>query len=34
MTLDEKVKILDKMHGGMTAAAVGLTFRSYFDILF
>jgi hypothetical protein len=30
MTLDEKIKILDKLRGGMSAAAVGLTFRSYF----
>jgi hypothetical protein len=27
MTLDEKIKILDKLRGGMSAAAVGLTFR-------
>jgi hypothetical protein len=27
MTLDEKIKILDKLCGGMSAAAVGLTFR-------
>jgi hypothetical protein len=26
MTLDEKIKILDKLRGGMSAAAVGLTF--------
>jgi hypothetical protein len=25
--LDEKIKILDKLRGGMSAAAVGLTFR-------
>jgi hypothetical protein len=27
MTLDEKIKILGKLRGGMSAAAVGLTFR-------
>jgi hypothetical protein len=27
MTLDGKIKILDKLRGGMRAAAVGLTFR-------
>jgi hypothetical protein len=27
MTVDEKIKILDKLRGGMSAAAVGLTFR-------
>jgi hypothetical protein len=27
MTLDEKIKILDKLRGGMSTAAVGLTFR-------
>jgi hypothetical protein len=27
MTLDEKIKILDKLRGGMSAAAVGLTCR-------
>jgi hypothetical protein len=27
MTLDEKIKILDKLRCGMSAAAVGLTFR-------
>jgi hypothetical protein len=27
VTLDEKIKILDKLRGGMSAAAVGLTFR-------
>jgi hypothetical protein len=27
MTLDEKIKILDKSRGGMSAAPVGLTFR-------
>jgi hypothetical protein len=27
MTLDDKIKILDKLRGGMSAAAVGLTFR-------
>jgi hypothetical protein len=26
MTLDEKIKILDKLRGGMSAAAVSLTF--------
>jgi hypothetical protein len=26
MTLDEKIKIVDKLHGGMSTAAVGLTF--------
>jgi hypothetical protein len=27
MTLDEKIKIPDKLRGGLSAAAVGLTFR-------
>jgi hypothetical protein len=27
MTLDEKIKILDKLRNGMSAAVVGLTFR-------
>jgi phage gp16-like protein len=27
MTLDEKIKILDKLRGGMSVAAVGLIFR-------
>jgi hypothetical protein len=27
VTLDEKIKILDTLCGGMSAAAVGLTFR-------
>jgi hypothetical protein len=27
MTLDEKIQILDKLRSGMSAAAVGLTFR-------
>jgi hypothetical protein len=27
ITLDEKIKILDKLRGGISAAAVGLTFR-------
>jgi hypothetical protein len=27
MTLDEKIKILDNLRGGMSAAAVGLIFR-------
>jgi hypothetical protein len=27
MTLDDKIKVLDKLRGGMSAAAVGLTFR-------
>jgi hypothetical protein len=27
MTPDEKIKILDKLRGGMRAAAVGLTLR-------
>jgi hypothetical protein len=27
MTLDEKIKILDKLRGGMSATAVGLTLR-------
>jgi hypothetical protein len=27
MTLDEKMKILDKLHDDMSVAAVGLTFR-------
>jgi hypothetical protein len=27
MTLDEKIKILDNLRGGMSAAAVDLTFR-------
>jgi hypothetical protein len=26
MTLDEKIKILNKLHSGMSTAAVGLTF--------
>jgi hypothetical protein len=30
MILDEKIKILDKLRGGISAAAVGLTFRWYF----
>jgi hypothetical protein len=30
MTPDDKIKILDKLRGGMTAAAVGLTFSWYF----
>jgi hypothetical protein len=30
MTLDEEIKILGKLRGGMNAAAVGITFRSYF----
>jgi hypothetical protein len=30
MIPDEKIKILDKLRGGMSAAAVGLTFRWYF----
>jgi hypothetical protein len=29
MILDEKIKILDKLRGGMSPAAVGLTFRWY-----
>jgi hypothetical protein len=33
MTLDEKIKILDKLCGGMRAAAVGLTFRWYFILM-
>jgi hypothetical protein len=27
MTLDEKIQILDKLRGGMSAGAVGPTFR-------
>jgi hypothetical protein len=27
MALDDKIKILDKLRGGMSAAAVGPTFR-------
>jgi hypothetical protein len=27
MTLDDKIKILDKLRGGMSAAAVALAFR-------
>jgi hypothetical protein len=30
MTLDDKITIVDKLRTGMSAAAVGLTFRSYF----
>jgi hypothetical protein len=30
MSLEEKIKILDKLRGGMSAAAVGLTSRWYF----
>jgi hypothetical protein len=30
MALDEKIKILDKLRGGISAAAVGLTFRCHF----
>jgi hypothetical protein len=30
MTLDEKMKILDKLRSGMSAAAVGIPFRWYF----
>jgi hypothetical protein len=30
MTLDEKIKILGKMRGGMSEAAVGLIFRLCF----
>jgi hypothetical protein len=33
MTLDEKIKILDKLRSGMSASAVGLTFRIYFIFL-
>jgi hypothetical protein len=33
MTLDEKIKILDKLRGGMSAAAVDLTFRWYFILV-
>jgi hypothetical protein len=29
MTLDEKIKILDKLHGGKSAAAVGLKLHWY-----
>jgi hypothetical protein len=32
MTLDEKIKILGKLRGGRRAAAIGLTFRSYFTL--
>jgi hypothetical protein len=40
MTLDEKISILDNLHGGMSVAALGLTFfryfilKSYFPLLF
>jgi hypothetical protein len=40
MTLDEKIKILDKLRGGMSAAAVSLTFcwnfilKSDFPLIF
>jgi hypothetical protein len=34
MTLDEKIQILDKLCGGMSAAAAGLTFHSYFTLNF
>jgi hypothetical protein len=34
MTLDENIKILDKLRGGISAAAVGLTFRWYFILMF
>jgi hypothetical protein len=34
MTLDEKINILDKLRGGMSATAVVLTFRSYFILRF
>jgi hypothetical protein len=30
MTLDEKIKFLGKLRSGMSAAAVGVTFRWYF----
>jgi hypothetical protein len=30
MTLDDKIKILDKLRGGVRATAAGLTFRGYF----
>jgi hypothetical protein len=30
MTIHEKITILDKLRGGLSAAVVGLTFRSYF----
>jgi hypothetical protein len=30
MTLDEKINILGSLRRGMSAAAVGLTFRQYF----
>jgi hypothetical protein len=33
MALDEKIKILDKLRPGMSAAAVGLTFRRYFILM-
>jgi hypothetical protein len=33
MTLDGKVKILDTLHGGMRAAAAGLTFHLYFILM-
>jgi hypothetical protein len=33
MTLDEKIKILDKFRGVMRAATVGLTFLWYFTLM-
>jgi hypothetical protein len=34
MTLDEKINILDKLRGGMSTAAVSLTFSCYFTLMF
>jgi hypothetical protein len=31
-TRDEKIKIIDKLRGGMCAVAVGLTLRWYFNL--
>jgi hypothetical protein len=33
MALDEKIKILGKLRGGMSTAAVGITFRLYFTLM-
>jgi hypothetical protein len=33
MTLDEEILILGKLRGGMSTAAVGITFRSYFILM-
>jgi hypothetical protein len=32
MTLDEKIKMIDKLRGGMCAVAVGLTLVWYFNL--